>query len=339
MSKLRVDVVLVAMSVVVPAATACTSAPSGAEDGSQPPIAVAGNEAPEGAAQRAEFGLDARPPNTTCVAPTRPPPAGVVKFERVYDNVHLQYTIAMAQPPGDRTRWFAASRMGKIVTFPAVNPPAEPTEVADVAQLTGRPVETEMEGGFLGFAFHPKFATNGRIYVTWTTTDAGGPASEVGFLTSTNGGASFTTYTKILSFNRTRFEHCGGGIAFSKEGYLLLGFGDMANDTHGQRIPSFSARILRLDVDNSSAGKQYGIPSSNPYKNAGPGAEPPEVFAKGLRNPFRVSVDRETGDIWVGDVGQDTYEEVNRIDLGGNYGWPCREGAHDSHAITHMTQS
>lgn len=275
----------------------------------------------------AEFGLDQRPPNTTCVAPARPPSTAPIRLERVYSGVNLQETMMMAQPPGDSSRWYVSSRTGKLVTFPAASPPAQPTVVADLAALAGRPVEAVIEGGFLSFAFHPQFATNGRVYVSWTTTDGGGPASEIGYLTSTNGGSSFTSYTKVLSFNRTRFEHCGGGLVFDKQGMLLAGFGDMANDTHGQRPLGFSSRILRLDVDNPANGKPYGIPADNPY--AGGGAEPPEVFAKGVRNPFKLTVDRQTGEIWEGEVGQDTTEEINKIVKGGNYGWPCREGAHD----------
>ncbi|MBS2016701.1 MAG: PQQ-dependent sugar dehydrogenase [Deltaproteobacteria bacterium] len=310
-------------------ATACKSSPS--DEGPVPGPGggeLDGGSSPDAPPQRSAFGLDARPSNTTCIAPARPPATGAVKFERVFQNVNLQQTIALAQPPGDGTRWFAASRTGKITTFPAVNPPSTPTDVADMATLAGRPIETAQEGGFLGFAFHPDFATNGRLYVSFTTTDAGGPASEVGYLSTTNNGASFTAYTKIFSFNRPKFEHNGGGIAFTRDGYLLLGFGDGTDDTNGQRNHTFYSRILRLDVDHPDGGKAYGIPPTNPFKN-GQSGEPPEVFATGLRNPFRISVDRDTGEIWVGDVGQDSYEEVNRVVAGGNYGWPCREGAHD----------
>lgn len=311
-------------------ATACTGS---AGDDTGPDSGIAGD--PDGGKgsetappQRSAFGLDQRPANPTCIAPARPPATGAVKFERVFQTVNLVQTISLGQPPGDSSRWFAASRTGKITSFPAASPPAQPTDVADVAALAGRPVETEQEGGFLGFAFHPQFATNGRLYVSWTTTDAGGPASEVGYLTTTNGGASFTSYTKIFGFNRTKFEHNGGGIAFTKDGYLLLGFGDATNDTHGQRLRTFNSRILRIDVDHPEGGKAYGIPASNPFKN-GQNEEPPEVYATGFRNPFRLSVDRETGEVWVGDVGEDSYDEINRVVSGGNYGWPCREGAHD----------
>lgn len=330
MHRSALEVLGLAALLGIVSATACTSSP-GDEPGPGQSVAGgpdAGDSGPSTPPQRSAFGLEARPSNKTCIAPTRPPATGAVKFERVFQTVNLVQTIALGQPPGDGSRWFAASRTGKITTFPAVSPPAAPTEVADVAALAGRPVETEQEGGFLGFAFHPQFATNGRLYISFTTTDGGGPASEVGYLSMPPGSSTFTSYTKIFGFNRAKFEHNGGGIAFTKDGYLLLGFGDGTNDTHGQRLHTFYSRILRIDVDNPAGGNAYGIPPSNPFKN-GTSEEPPEVYATGLRNPFRISVDRETGDIWVGDVGQDNYEEVNRVTIGGNYGWPCREGAHD----------
>lgn len=276
--------------------------------------------------RRAELGLDARPPNATCLAPARPPAAGPVKLERVFAGVNLSYTMTMAQPPGDRSRWFVANRLGTIVSFPVANPPAAPPVVADVATLAGKPVFADLEGGFLGFAFHPKFAENGRMYVTFTTTSGSTFASEVGYLTSANGGASFTSYTKVLSFDRPIAEHNGGGIAFGNDGYLYLSFGEATDDTYGQMTTTFFGKVLRIDVDNPSGGKAYGIPPGNPFIGGG---GDPEVFAYGLRNPFRLSIDRATNDVWVGDVGDDRWEEVDRIVAGGNYGWPCREGAHD----------
>ena len=240
---------------------------------------------------RAAFGLDARPANPTCIAPARPPAAARVKLEQVFANVGLEATMTMAQAPGDRSRWFVASRLGKIVSFPAASPPAVPPVVADVAALAGKPVFADLEGGFLGFAFHPKFATNGRMYVTFTTNTASTFASEVGYLTSTDGGASFTSYTKVLSFDRPIAEHNGGGIAFGQDGYLYLSFGEATDDTYGQMTTTFFGKVLRIDVDDPAGGRPYGIPAGNPFVGGG---GDPEVFAYGLRNPFRLSIDRAT---------------------------------------------
>jgi uncharacterized repeat protein (TIGR03806 family) len=288
-------------------------------DGSNPPN---GDRPPV----PAEFGLDSRPPNPTCVAPARPPSTSAVKIEQVYANVEVEHVIHMAQPPGDKSRWFVASREGKIWSFPTTNPPNQPPLVANVPNITKKPIVTELSGGFLGFAFHPSFASNGRIYITFTTSRTGGYASEVGYLTSTDGGTSFTSYTKVFGFDRTELEFNGGGIAFGKDGYLYLSFGAGSGDGAAQNKSSYFGKILRIDVDNPADGKPYGIPTNNPFKSGG-GA--PEVYALGFRNPFRFSFDRETGDLWVGDVGQEKWEEIDKVEAGKNYGWPCREGKHD----------
>ncbi len=282
--------------------------------------------------QRSEFGLDRRPLNPTCKAPARPPPAVDVTFQRVYSGVTLGTSMMLAQPPGDSTRWFVARRDGAIVSFPVLNPPATPAQVANLATLAGKPVQQNGEGGLLGFAFHPRFSENGKLYVSWVTT--GGTSnyrSEVGVLTTADKGASFTSYETILGpFNQPASNHNGGGIAFGTDGYLYLSFGDGGGggDTYvnGQKTTGFFSKILRIDVDNPAGGLKYGIPDGNPFK-AGGGE--PATFAWGFRNPFRFSVDRATGEVWAGDVGQDDWEEIDRVQLGGNYGWPCREGTHD----------
>jgi uncharacterized repeat protein (TIGR03806 family) len=308
-------------------AAACSNAADSAV-GTAPssPTDPSGTGAPgEKPVVRAEFGLDARPANPTCVAPPRPPAAASVKLEPVFPGLALREAMAMAQIPGDGSRWFVAQRAGQIVSFPVASPPTSPAVVADVAALAGKPVISETEGGLLNLAFHPKFTESGRLFVSFTTT--GNPwASEVGYLTSTDGGSSFTSYTQVLRFDRPTLYHCGGGLAFGKDGLLYLSFGDAGRDNNGQRVDGFLAKVLRIDVDNVPGGQTYGIPDGNPFKNGG---GEPATFARGFRNPFRLSVDRSTGDVWVGDVGDATAEEVNRVQLGGNYGWPCKEGLHD----------
>ena len=277
---------------------------------------------------RAEFGLDVRPPNATCKAPARPQNTAAVKLEEAFTGVTFNRPMALVQPPGDKTRWFVAQRDGVIKSFSAANPAGDPPVVANVAQLAGRPIQQDFEGGFLNFVFHPKFAQNGRAYVSFTT-DGSTPGmygSEIGYLTSTDNGASFTSYTKILGYDRPRLEHNGGGLAFGKDGYLYIGFGDGAVDANAQNKNVFFGKILRIDVDNVPGGATYGIPADNPFKNGG---GKPEIFAYGFRNPYRIAIDRSTGELWMGDVGHAQWEEVNRVERGGNYGWPCREGKHD----------
>ncbi|HSO38101.1 MAG TPA: PQQ-dependent sugar dehydrogenase, partial [Labilithrix sp.] len=198
------------------------------------------------------------------------------------------------------------------------------------------PIQTNGEGGFLGFAFHPKFAQNGKIYVTWTSATGSGPVnmqSRVGVIHSPDGGASFDSYADVITpFDQPFTNHDGGGIAFGKDGFLYFSYGDggAADDTarHGQNKDTFFSKINRIDVDNPAGGKPYGIPNDNPFKNGG---GEPATFAYGFRNPFRFSIDRESNEVWVGDVGQNKWEEIDaKVKNGGNYGWPCREGLHDS---------
>ncbi len=290
-----------------------------------------GDNSTSGPPAPAEFGLDARPANPTCKAPARPPSTAPVALQRVYNNVNLGTPLMMAQIPGDPSRWFIAQRDGRLVSFPTANPPNTTTAVATLPTVAGVAINTNGEGGFLGLAFHPKFAQNGKLYVSWTSTGgANGMRSLIGALTSTDQGATFPTYTPVLGFDQTTAtNHKGGGIAFGNDGYLYASFGDGGNGDdffiNGQKKTGFFSKILRLDVDNTG-GQPYGIPADNPFR-AGGGE--PTTFVYGLRNPFRFSIDRATGEVWVGDVGQNQWEEIDRVKLGGNYGWPCREGAND----------
>lgn len=284
---------------------------------------------------RSEFGLDARPANPTCRAPQRPANTAPIKFERVFNDAGLQLPMMMTQPPGDGAKWFVAQRgtanggVANIVSFEAAHPAATKKTVATIGPLGAM----ESEGGLLGLAFHPKYPTVPRLYITWVR--QGGPQgrqSEVGYLTTTDGGNTFTDYTPILGpFDQPAANHNGGGIAFGKDGFLYLSFGDGGGGddafNHGQEKSSFFSKVLRIDVDNIPGGQKYGIPDGNPFK-AGGGE--PATFAYGFRNPFRISIDRESNEVWVADVGQNKWEEVDpKVRVGGNYGWPCREGRHD----------
>ena len=232
------------------------------------------NAIPDGPAVPAEFGLDTRPANATCIAPARPASAASVKWERVYSAAPLDQPMMMAQIPGDSTRWFVAQRgesnggNASIVSF-AVTDPSNVKAVGTVGPLGAM----QGEGGLLGLAFHPKFSENGRLYVTWVRQGGGtGYQSEVGYLTSsqtgvTYDGLSFGGYTTVLGpFEQPYSNHNGGGIAFGKDGYLYLGFGDGgARDDaalHGQEKTTFFSKILRIDVDRPDGGLCEGTPSS-----------------------------------------------------------------------------
>jgi len=284
----------------------------------------------------AEFGLDTRPANPTCKAPARPPSAAPIAFEEVYGPVNLGIPMMIAQAPGNPNKWFVAQRNGNLVSFNVTAPGANPAAVGNLAALCGGAVGQGGEGGFLGFAFHPKFATNGKLYATWTLASGapGGFDSIVSELHSPDGGVTLDTCKPILGpFPQPASNHNGGGIAFGKDGFLYLTFGDGGGGDdqyiNGQKRTGFFSKLLRIDVDNPEGGLAYGIPNGNPWKGMAPATAEPATFAWGFRNPFRFSVDRETGEPWIADVGQNKWEEVDLVKAGGNYGWPCREGLHD----------
>lgn len=304
-----------------------TSGEGGEPDGSNDGAAEA---APP---TRSEFGLDARPSNTTCKAMARPPATSNIQLQRVFNAVRLNGPSMLAQIPGDASRWFVAERGGDVVSFDVANPVADPPTVANVPNMQ----YLGGEGGLLGLAFHPRFAQNGRLYLTYVTTGGANNArSVVSYVESKDNGKTFGPPQIVLAFDQTNAgNHKGGGIAFGKDGFLYLSFGDggQGDDAfkQGQNKNGYFSKILRIDVDNvpgnAPANARFGIPDGNPFKNGG---GEPATFAYGFRNPFRFSLDRESNELWVGEVGQNQWEEIDaKVKIGGNYGWPCREGMHD----------
>jgi len=179
------------------------------------------------------------------------------------------------------------------------------------------------ERGLLSVAFHPGFAANGRFFVDYTGSGGTSYVSEFGLDADGNGDPD--SERVLLSQSQPAGNHNGGQIAFGPDGYLYIGFGDGggAGDTYdnGQNPNTFLAKILRIDVDS---GDPYGIPADNPF--VGDADHRPETWAWGLRNPWRFSFDRQTGTMWIADVGQTDLEEISLGASGGNFGWPEMEG-------------
>lgn len=196
--------------------------------------------------------------------------------------------------------------------------------------LSDRLTSTGSEQGLLGLAFHPRFERNGYFYVNYTDTDG---ESVVARYTATpdRRRGDPATEVRLLELPDPAENHNGGMLAFGPDGFLYIATGDGggANDQfgNGQNLGSFLAKILRVDVDR---GDPYSIPRDNPY--AGSDEARPETWAYGLRNPWRFSFDRQTGDLYIGDVGQNAWEYAHfepAGDKGGrNYGWSIVEGSH-----------
>ncbi len=263
-----------------------------------------------------------------------PPPGGgnpQIAVTRVFPQLTFAQPTVLKQAPGDSSRWFVGEKSGVIRVF-ANNPNSSSASIfLDIRSV----VDASGEGGLLGFAFHPDFPATPEVFVSYTR---GGPfRSYVSRFFSTDGGQTLSPAPEeiILEIPQFATNHNGGDIAFGADSLLYVGFGDGGGggdpQGNGQNDTTLLGTIVRLDVDSQSP---YAIPAGNPNAmNAtcvqGAGAAPcPEIFAWGLRNPWRFSFDRQTGALWAGDVGQGDWEEIDRIEVGGNYGWNVREGDH-----------
>jgi glucose/arabinose dehydrogenase len=262
---------------------------------------------------------------TSAGSPTEVP-AVTISLKTVVSG--LPSPIGVSSAPGD-PRLFVIGQSGKIVIVK--NGKAAGTFL----DISGR-ISCCGERGLLGLAFHPHYASNGLFFVRYTD-----PAGDVRIsefhVGSSPDQADATSERILLTIPHPNFaNHNGGRIEFGPDGYLYIGTGDGGSggdpNNHGQSLATLLAKMLRIDVDHASGGKPYAIPPTNPF--VGRAGALPEIFAYGLRNPYGFSFDRLTGDLWIGDVGQDLWEEVDRATAasgggrGLDYGWSIMEGNH-----------
>lgn len=254
-----------------------------------------------------------------------------VKTVRAFRNLRFDRPIVVTYAKDDSNRLFVAAQKGQIHVFPNDQSVEETKVFLDISKHVVYD-DKKNEEGLLGLAFHPDYKKNGEFYVYYTTTAA--PLTSVisRFHVSKDDPdkANPNSEEEILRIKQPFWNHNGGTIEFGPDGYLYVGLGDggKANDPfkNGQNLNTLLGSILRIDINSQSKTHNYGIPKDNPFvgrKNARP-----EIYALGLRNVWRMTFDRETGDLWAGDVGQDLWEEINIITKGGNYGWNVREGLH-----------
>ena len=266
-------------------------------------------------------------------------------------NSSLSSPIAVVAPPDGTNRLFVVQRGGQIRIIE--NGTLLGTAFLDIS---ARPVLTTGEGGLLGLAFHPDYAVpgaagNGRFYVHYTTTGVSGNAllSRISEFTVSAGNPNLADAGSeriLLAIDQPQSNHNGGDLAFGPDDKLLyigMGDGGAANDTgtghiepggNAQNLTTLLGKMLRIDpLGTDGPGGQYGIPATNPFVGAaGVPGDREEIYAYGLRNPFRYAFDdgsdgRRTGDrLFVGDVGQGAWEEIDLVVNGGNYGWRLREG-------------
>jgi glucose/arabinose dehydrogenase len=228
--------------------------------------------------------------------------------------------------PADDDRLFVVEQGGTIrIVQPDGTVAARP--FLDISGL----VSGGSEQGLLGLAFHPSYATNGRFFVNYTNRAGATVVAEFRVSADRN-LANATSRRRLLRIAQPFENHNGGMVAFGPDGLLYIGMGDGGSGgdpgNRAQNLRTMLGKMLRIDVDGRSTGRPYKIPGSNPFRSRR--GVPPEIFALGLRNPWRFSFDRTRGDLWIADVGQNRTEEVDFATLkrarGANFGWRRWEG-------------
>lgn len=236
----------------------------------------------------------------------------------------LDFPVYLATPTGDNNRLFIVEKGGSIRIIK--NGTLLDTPFLDISNL----VSTGGEQGLLGLAFDPNYARNGRFYVSYT--DTSGDSRIIRYLVSGNPDVAQNSPDRILlTIDQPFSNHNGGNIIFGPDGYFYIGMGDGGSgddpQSNGQDLTDLLGSILRIDA---SPPGEYTVPGDNPYFNRPPAR--PELWDYGLRNPWRFSFDRQTGDLYIADVGQNTREEINVAPAaqgrgkGLNYGWNIMEG-------------
>jgi glucose/arabinose dehydrogenase len=257
-------------------------------------------------------------------------------FPRLPRGALGERPVFMSPVPGS-DRVAVVEQSGVIVSLPL----APGATRADVfLDIRGKVSRQGNEEGLLGLAFHPDFGS-GAPYVFLYYSAASPRRSVISRFTVSQGAADPATEQVILEVGQPFSNHNGGMIAFGPDGYLYIGLGDGGSggdpEGHGQNLGTLLGSILRIDVNRQDAGLRYAIPPDNPFVRQ-QGARG-EIWAYGLRNPWRFSFDRHTGALWAADVGQNVWEEVDIVRKGGNYGWNLMEGAHCFRPATGCNQS
>lgn len=281
------------------------------------------------------FNSVVRPLNETCVAPSRPNDSALISlvpvFEGAFGDRHNKIVHAEYAAQVDGGRWYFARQEGQIYTIKEGE-----NELQLVMNLSDALWLEHGEAGLMSIAIDPSFDQHPYLYATYSVPTPGGEhafASRVArFSAADDDGTEFEIDSGLvyLDVSQPHGSHSGDHLEFGTDGYLYFSLGDGGNiestKSNGQNPFNFYGSMLRVDVreKDPERGTNYRIPPTNPFADGAEGA--PEIFAYGFRNPWRFSIDPASGEIWAGDVGQDTREEINIVQRGGNYGWALKEG-------------
>lgn len=294
----------------------------------------------------APFGLDARTAwQTSRIRGTPDPPAPLVA-DAAFPHLRFRNPVALAVQP-DAKRMWVAEQGGKVYSFPLERECRAAAPAIDVATLLAGPRPTGVDNtgvqgleALYGLAFHPRFAENRYCYLTYVVRGEPGKQLPDGtrvarFTVTESDPPTLDPASEQIVITWLQGGHNGGCLAFGPDGclYISTGDGGFANPpdglNSGQDISNLLSSVLRIDVDRPAAGRNYSIPPDNPFATLAGGRG--EIWCYGLRNPWKMSFDRENGDLWVADVGWELWELVYRVEKGGNYGWSVVEGRQPVH--------
>lgn len=265
-------------------------------------------------------------PSATATVSTFDPAAVVLELDIVVDG--LTRPVDVADPGDGSGRIFVVEQPGQIRLVRDGRLIAEP-----FLDIQSR-IASGGERGLLGLAFHPDFPSDPRLFVDYTDVNGDTVVSEFRLDGTDDDRADPDSERILIQIDQPFPNHNGGAVVFGSDGMLYVATGDGGSggdpQGNGQRLDTLLAKILRIDVDGARTdGRPYGIPSDNPFLDQA-GAQP-EIWLTGLRNPWRMRFDGETGDLWIGDVGEGAWEEIDVAPAAGgglNFGWNVMEGAH-----------
>lgn len=266
------------------------------------------------------------------------PPTISVEVERVFPDLSFEEMTNLIQPDDTGDLIFATEQAGVIYSFSSSNP-----QQADVfLDITDRVNRGGNEEGLLGLVFDPDYLGNGYFYVYYSATEpTRSVLSRFGLDQENTDVADAESEVIIMEVEQPYANHNAGQLAFGPDGYLYIALGDggSAGDPlgNGQNLTTLLGSILRIDVSGLSGPGDYEIPADNPFVGIEGARE--EIWAYGFRNPWRFSFDLETGLLWAGDVGQNSWEEIDVVTKGANYGWNIMEGSQCYFPATGCNQS
>jgi putative heme-binding domain-containing protein len=280
----------------------------------------------QGQNRKTPTGIRNRLPWTTSKVTGTPDPPSPYRVERAFPHLSFEQPTVLTQAPGG-SRWYLAELTGKVFSF-ADDPNVKQKDADLFIDLTQH-IERVMH--IYGMTFHPDFEKNGYVYICYLQGQGFAGNDRLSrFKVTPADPPRCDPASEQLLLEWPTGGHNGCCLKFGPDGYLYFSSGDGAspsppdNKNTGQDISDIKSSILRIDVNRSEAGRAYAIPKDNPFVDH-PNARP-EVWAYGFRNPWKMSFDPATGDLWVGDIGWDMWEMVFRVERGGNYGWPIVEG-------------